>query len=508
MNTEKRIFSGVFVGFIGFALGFIQSILLVPILLSFWGTETYGIWLVLNAGYIILQTLDSGQQAYIGNELNIKFFSDKEDLRVVLASSLRMAFLIGIFQLLIIVILIITNTTHLFLGLDAIVVTKEYLTICLLLLIIAWTSSGTYRSILSKLMIPYGYYSKIVWWSIYNKIGTFIVLVLIAFNNGSILDATIGISLFTIVFNFLLLLRIKTLIPDVYPWWHLGSWKIGWVNLRKSSLISFSDILQQLSNNGLILLITNLFGAIIVPIFTTIRTLTNSAVSITNIIIQPLQPEIVRFHVQKDFKKIMSTFNINWLISGFLINIGILIVIPFITEIYHFWTRGKLEFNLPLFLLLAIDVSLFNFGSVLVYYLHSINRITQQFRITILKLILIISISILFSKFLGLISVGIGIAVAELIAYIILPYWFIKREFNLHGLNFASLSIFLNILPIFTLSFISFLIILFPTYILYFSLSGILILSSIYFISWKNIPIELKRKIISLLEVKNILRKV
>jgi len=62
----------------------------------FLGNETYGIWLLLNAGYIILQTLDNGQQAYIGNEFNIKFFSNKDELKTVLASSLRMAFIIGI----------------------------------------------------------------------------------------------------------------------------------------------------------------------------------------------------------------------------------------------------------------------------------------------------------------------------------------------------------------------------------------------------------------------------
>ncbi len=105
-TTEKRIVSGVFVGFISFALGFVQAILLVPILLTFWGNETYGIWLVLNAGYIILQTLDSGQQSFIGNEFNIKFFSNRDELQNVLASSLRMAFLIGIFQLIIVFFLI------------------------------------------------------------------------------------------------------------------------------------------------------------------------------------------------------------------------------------------------------------------------------------------------------------------------------------------------------------------------------------------------------------------
>jgi len=54
----------------------------------------------------------------------------------------------------------LSNTTHLFLGLELIIVDKEYLSICLLLLIISWVGSGTYTSIMTKLMIPYGYYAK------------------------------------------------------------------------------------------------------------------------------------------------------------------------------------------------------------------------------------------------------------------------------------------------------------------------------------------------------------
>lgn len=503
MTTEKRIFSGVLVGLVSFVLGFIQAILLVPILLTFWGNETYGIWIVLNAGYIILQTLDSGQQSFIGNELNLKFFSNRNELQTVLASSLRMASLIGILQLIFVFLLILSNSTHLFLGLSLIVVEKEYLNICLILLVISWISSGTYTSILNKLMIPYGFYSKSIWWSIYNKIGNFIILVIIAMNNGSILDATIGISLFTIIFNSLLLYRIRLLIPDVYPWWKNANWKTGFTNLKRSSWISATGILSQLSNNGLVILITYLFGAITVPIFTTLRTLTNSATQITNTIIQPLQPELVKFNVKKDFLRILETFDLNWIISGFLINVGILIVLPFLPDLYYMWTRGKIDFDLNLFLVLALAVSIYNFGSVLVFYLHSLNRVTQQFTLTAVKLSIIFLISILLSKVIGLLAVGIGIALSELIGYLILPYWYSRKDFFINSARYNFKTMFIRTLPNLILLLVFSCIFIFSKNILEFSIVGILVLLFIYLRMWKKLSKEIRQRILLIINLKS-----
>jgi len=502
--TEKRIASGVVVGFVTLAFGFIQAILLVPILLTFWGNETYGIWLVLNAGYIILQTLDSGQQSFIGNEFNIKFFSNKDELQTVLASSLRVAFIIGIIQLIIVLFLMLSNTTNLFLGLDLIIVDKKYLSICLLLLVISWIGSGTYASILSKLIIPYGHYSKSIWWNAYRLIGSFILLVVIAMNKGSILDATIGISIFTILFNYLILYRIRVLIPDLYPWWKNGNWKTGFNNLKKSSLISATGMLTQLSNNGLVILITFLFGAVTVPIFTTLRTLTNSVTQITNTIIQPLQPELVKFSVRKDYNKILETFDVNWIISGLIINVGILIVLPFLPDLYQLWTRGRIEFDLNLFMLLALGVSIFNFGSVLVFYLHSLNRVVQQFTLTAVKFLIIFLISLLLQSAIGLLAVGAGIVFSELFGYVVLPYLYSKNEFSSHSVNYNYQSMILRTLPNIVLLQCFILIFLKPVYIIEISAIGILVLLVIYFKMWKKLSKETRERIFQLINFKSI----
>lgn len=503
MSTEKRIVSGVFVGFISFALGFVQAILLVPILLTYWGNEIYGFWLVLNAGYIILQTLDSGHQQFIGNEFNIIFFSAKKELKSVLASSLRIASVIGLVQLIVVFILVITSSIHFFLGLDAVTVQLQLLNVCLIVLIIGWISSGTFTAIILKLLIPYGYYSKMIWWGIYKQFGSFFVLIIIAINRGSLLTATIGITIFTLLINLLFLYRIKVLLPDLFPWWRDGNLKVGWKNFKNSSLLSLSTVIYQFSSNGLILLITNLFGAIVVPLFTTIRTLTNSITSMTNILIQPLQPDIVKFRVQNEFKKITDTFDINWLISGAIINVGALIVLPFIIDIYEIWTRGKIEFNFPLFLLLTWSVSIVNFGTAFIVYINSMNKLKLNFLIVITKLVLIFGGSIFLSSYFGIISIGMAIAIAESITFFLIPFLLIRHEFKLNGFNLLTKEIIIKILPTILLGIIFLVIYYDKELMIPCSLLGLFMMISIYIFQWLRLSSDLRFRIKSLMSINN-----
>ncbi len=60
--------------------------------------------------------------------------------------------------------------------------------------------------------------------------------------------------------------------------------KIAFNNFKNSLVFTFNGFLKQLSNNGLVLLVSNLFATIYLPVFATIRTMTNTALSITNLL--------------------------------------------------------------------------------------------------------------------------------------------------------------------------------------------------------------------------------
>src|SRR5580704_12651281 len=69
-GVEKRAMSGIAAGTANFLSIAAQNLLIVPVFLSFWGKERYGIWLSLAAAQAILQTINNAHQGYVGNELN------------------------------------------------------------------------------------------------------------------------------------------------------------------------------------------------------------------------------------------------------------------------------------------------------------------------------------------------------------------------------------------------------------------------------------------------------
>ena len=164
------------------------------------------------------------------------------------------------------------------------------------------------------------------------------------------------------------------------------------------------------------------------PVFTTIRTITNTAAASTNIIIQAMVPDVVKFHAKGEKEKLLLSIDANWFISGAIVNIGIILFIPFVKDIYLFWTNGQLGFNFTLFLCLASGISFFNFGAGLFNYLSAINDLTAQVIITITRAVIIFSAGYLLINSAGINAIGIGIILSEIAASVLLPVLFVNLQ--------------------------------------------------------------------------------
>ena len=154
-----------------------------------------------------------------------------------------------------------------------------------------------------------------------------------------------------------------------------GSFHRGFLNLRRSVVLTANGFLQQLSLSGLIFIGGGNFGGSAVPAFTTIRTVANLFAQATNIFLAPLAPDMSRFHVTRQKDKLGTTFAICWLINGITVNAAILLTLFFIESLYGWWTQEKLGFSWSLYLSCTLSVSLINFGAPFVAYLKSINNL-------------------------------------------------------------------------------------------------------------------------------------
>jgi O-antigen/teichoic acid export membrane protein len=432
-NIQQRAFRNTFVGIVSFILSFAQTIILVPILLKYWGNEKYGVWLALNASFILLQSLDLGHINYIGNKMNITYHIDKNKLKSTLASSLLIAIFIGLIQIFIVIFLIIFNYLPFVLGIDQKLISDYSIQISLLILVTFWIFSGSLGGILSRLMFPTGFYYEYQWWYVLYKFSQFISVLIIVLMDGNILEAVIFYVLLQFIVYGFTFLYIKKKLPEFYPWWRGANFKIGITNFKKSLMLTLNNFIQQLSSNGLLLLISNIFSAIYLPVFSTIRTMTNTALSITNILIFSVLPDFIRYHAEKEKEKLNLVFNANWFFSGFIVNIGLITVVPVAGAIFNIWTNGIISFDYNLFISLAASISIINFGAGLYNYMYGINNIPAITVITITRAITLFGFSYYLSGIMGLSGIGVAVLISEIFSSIILPYVFVQktlRAFN------------------------------------------------------------------------------
>ena len=429
-SVQKRVLSNYAIGFISFIISFMQAVITVPILLKYWGNEIYGIWLSLFAGFTILQSFDFGHQSFIGNLLNVEYHVDKDTFAEYLGSSLSMAYFLGFIQLAITFFLITSGYLNNFLGISGDIISYKSVSISIISLMLMWAVTGSIGGILVKILIPAGYMAQSLIWGIIFKLFRFLSLILVAIAGGKILQASIVYSIIQTVLAFFLFYYIKNKMPEFYPWWKSINLKLGFINLKKSSVLTINNILQQLSTNGLVLFITNVYSAALVPAFTTVRTLTNSATIFTNLFIQSIQPDLIKYHAKKEIVKLRSTLSANWFFSGLVVNIGLILIIPFAGAIFKIWTKGLIDFDFKLFICLVASISFINFGAGLYNYIYGINNLYAVSVITISRVIILFVIAYFLSGIMELSGIGVAILISEIVASMILPFIFVQNLFK------------------------------------------------------------------------------
>jgi O-antigen/teichoic acid export membrane protein len=296
-------------------------------------------------------------------------------------------------------------------------------------------------------MIPTGMFYESQWLGIAMRLTQFLSIIFVAVAGGSILTVCLWYSVVQSIVALLSLWYIKMRLPEFYPWWCGAQWRYGLCGLQKSLVLTFNSIGQQFASNGLVLLISMLFTVAVIPSFTTLRTLTNTAGTVTLIFISALLPDMIRYHATHEADKLNNIFNANWFVSGLCVNFGIILALPVIEVVYRIWTKGLLLFNPALFLLLAIAISLVNFGAGLTQYLQGINDLRSQTAITLARTAMLFMVGYGLCIYAGILSIGIGCVVAELFASVVLPVYFVTKRLSELSTHLSVKHVALAIIP-------------------------------------------------------------
>lgn len=485
MNTFARSVSSVFLGILQFALSFAQSIIIVPIILSYWSTGKYGLWLSCFAFFNLMRTLDAGHQAWVSNEFMRLYHINFEEAKEVLGSSIRIGLMVGFIELLIYVVAIAIGFDSNLVGFN----TDKNINIGIIAMLFMWFLVGSAGGIIVKVILPMGLYNRTMIWGIINRVIEIILLLCTVLFSWEISNSLIIFSISLTIYSFIMLTDIKNQNHQLFPWWQTGSFRQGFKGFSTSLLLTINGFIDQFSTSGILIMIGNMGTPSMIPIFTTLRTVSNVFLQGNQITINPIVPDIVRYHAQDEKSKIISVFKINWWTMHFLLNLPILLLLPFIQPLYEWWTKGKLPYDQFLSYSLMGAIALISYGKVMMIYLSSINHFKTLFSTSLARIIILIPITYLSLRYFGLTYIGVGICISELFAALILPIYFsyrlIGKSYDLTELKwpFISLILFFSFLVIAFIQFIS---------IWLYSIAVISVFSLILFAEWKGLPSHFK----------------
>ena len=494
---EKRAFSATAANGLLFLSQFAQSILLVPILLEYWGDEKYGVWLGLMAFYMMLQTLTIGHQNYVGNEFNKHFHLDKVKAQKILGSGVVMALVIGLMELTVCTGVITSGFTRVAVGAGE-QFSEGNLDYALLVLVATWAFSGSVAGILYRVILPLGMMDRFIYISLSLKLAQIAAL---------FAGATLGLSIFmtsiiytgtSLIYTLLVCLYIKRLMPGFFPWWKGYNLKLGWQNFTRSTLVTLNGFIEQFSNSGLIIVISSFLGSAVVPMFTTVRTVANTALQGVGFIINPIYPDLIRFKTKGEAEKLRQVMVTNWLITGFLVNAGFLLLLNFAEPLYIWWTKGKIAFDLPLFGLLIFSVAIANFNKILVVYLNSLNDIKAMLSIGVNRFFFTASVSLIGVSIWGLNALGFSLIIAE-VAVTVWAVYFTRKSMGEIAGSIPGKLLVLALIPIVILGLAIGLMVYSELDYWIITLSALLLFTPFYFVISRYISTEVKERLFRLI---------
>lgn len=388
-------------------------------MLLYWGREKYGIWITVSSFYALIQVLDIGHQNFIGNEFIKLFHKDKENARKLIASSIIISLLVGAAEILLTLVVIISGMLPSLLGVSAETAQIERLNLSILVLVASWVLTGSVGGILVRMIIPLGLMATFIHFGSVIRALFVGILVVGAYFNLSIFWVCIFNAVVVTVYNIALLNYVKNKLPDFFPWWSGFDLKAGLKAWRKSLVLTVTTILEQLSNNGLIIAIGKFLGVASVPVFSTQRTIANASQQGLNLFVQPLQPELIKFHVNGNGEKVKNIIFLNWIFLFGTIHIVLTAMLPLIDPIYKYWTQHKLPYDAALMYLLFGSVAIAGFSKATINYLTGINHLKSLTVITVARFVTLFGGSLLLLKNMGLVSFGYGILASEIVVCVI-----------------------------------------------------------------------------------------
>lgn len=418
MSTAARLISGSAASWVQIAVNMGSQVVLVPIYLSYWDAETYGVWLAVQGIMSTLSMFDLGHQNFLAYEFLRLGEGNRPMIRKYLWSGLVMGWIISFIQILLILLLIFSGSLEFLLGEDAI--KNEALLnaggIALFLQGFSWMVFATSPGIIGRALATFGHFPRTAWWTVLGVTVT-AVAPLTAVIMGADLVITsvvlvVGAAVYStpIYIDFFKLLKREKL-GFVKP-----SLDIGYSNFRKSLPLLGKSLFENVRQQGVRLVLTPLAGPVGLVAFSTMRTGANVALQGLNTIVNPLLPDLMRFLHARDQPRTESAFATIWILVIAVMAPAVVILQAWIEPLYLLWTQNKVSFDPLLFAFLSFGVLVYAVVQPAMAVVIGNNLTKIQLALTTLAAIIVLVFLIISVPVIGIVGAGAALLIAEIAA--------------------------------------------------------------------------------------------
>jgi len=415
-RIEHRAFAGGISGLASFVSTLGIAVLQVPILLRYWPAEAYGTWILVGTVTAFLTVLDLGHQNYVGNLFIGLSVESRPALKIALGSAIRVAFVIGLVQVAVAVCLLAPAIQNWVLKDGAIAWRAQKAGWATCLYLCYWAIFSSVGGVLVRLYLTNQLFARGQWLGTAMRVGGFVSLVASVGLGANLLTAMLVSILANVILNIGMLWDLRRRLPDLFPWWQSGDWLTGWTNLCRSTVLMGNGILEQIGMNGLIIVIGRFAAPLAIAAFTTQRTVANVAIQAASILMTPLLPELVRYHIGREPAKVTAVLSASWFLNGWWVSLGFAVAPVAVVRIYGMWTHGAVPFIPPLFAALAGAVVVRQWATPMSVYIGGLNRLFPQTIAAVIRAASAFGCAALLLPIYGVAGASLGLLIGEILA--------------------------------------------------------------------------------------------
>jgi len=417
-SLKNRLLSGAG------AYGYAQAVTIgtqltgVPIFLSFWDMEIYGIWLMLCAFPIYIAIADFGVATIAGNKMTMLYADNRHaEANKVFQSALLMCSLIAVSLFLLCLVCAygyqsFANAPFAYMNSLLLLVVAALLALMGNLFDSLFRSVGQYAK--GTLLVTT---SRLMEW-VFSIVGVLLF--------GTIEAASIGFLFGRLLMTLVnLVIAVRTV--KVYQWsFAQSSMETVRELLRPSLAFMAFPVGNAINIQGITMLVGFVLGPAAVVIYNTYRTVSRILVQAVSLVTKPVWPELSAAFGIKDAVKAKYLVRLMALYAFGFTLLGSLLLYLFGNLLIDFWTKGQVQFDSGVYGYVLAAAAVSAFSQVFITLIVSTNNHIAYCKFFIFSSVFNFVGIYLFRQHLELFDIAVLMFVIECVLFVA-AYWFAKK---------------------------------------------------------------------------------